>query len=228
MTNPSHCPTIAKRKPLRKQKLRLNHWSLILLAAFLGHSIYEYTTTGKVDWLTNVVQRIDTTVGGNATRPGPGSRQAAEAIETLGAERESIPNNVDITARVVGVTDGDTITVLEDGSQRHKIRLHGIDTPERGQPHYRQAKNALSELIAGATVGIRVVDTDRYGRTVGVIYHDKRNINLAMIQEGHAWWYRKYAQYDRQLQGAETEARKAQRGLWTQTDPIPPWEWRRP
>ena len=73
----------------------------------------------------------------------------------------------------------------------------------------------------------RVVDTDRYGRTVGVIYHDKRNINLVMIQEGHAWWYRKYAQYDRQLQGAEAEARDAKRGLWAEPDPIPPWEWRR-
>ncbi len=218
---------MAKRYSTRKRKLRSNRWSLILLAAFLGYSVYQYTTSGKVDWLTQVFQRIESTVGGYASRPAAGWRGAADAIEALGAQRESIPTTFDITARVVGVTDGDTVTVLEDGSQRHKIRLHGIDTPERGQPHYRQAKDALSNLIAGATVGIGVVDTDRYGRTVGVIYHDKRNINLAMVQDGHAWWYRKYAQYDRQLQGAEAEARDAKRGLWSQPDPIPPWDWRR-
>ena len=218
---------MAKRYSTRKRKLHSNRWSLILLAAFLGYSVYQYTTTGKVDWLTDVFQRIESTVGGYANRPEAGWRQAADAIETLGVKRESIPTTFDITARVVGVTDGDMVTVLEDGSQRHKIRLHGIDTPERGQPHYRQAKDALSGLIAGATVGIGVVDTDRYGRTVGVIYHDNRNINLAMVQDGHAWWYRKYAQYDRQLQGAEAEARDAKRGLWSQPDPIPPWDWRR-
>ncbi len=132
----SHCPTLAKLQPFRKRKQRSNRWSLILLAAFLGYSVYQCTTTGKVDWLTEVFQRIEATV--------------------------------------VGVTDGDTVTVLGDGSQRHKIRLHGSDTPERGQPHYRQAKDAPSGLIAGATVGI------------GVIYHNNQNINLARVRQGHA------------------------------------------
>ena len=72
-----------------------------------------------------------------------------------------------------------------------------------------------------------MVDTDRYGRTVGVIYHENQNINLVMVQHGHAWWYHKYAPYDRPLQAAESEAKGAQRGLWALPDPIPPWEWRR-
>jgi endonuclease YncB( thermonuclease family) len=218
---------MAKRYRFNKGNKRSSSLPWILLASFVGYSIYQYSTTGQVTWLTSTFNNVQSTVGGYATRPEAGWRQAADAIESLGAKRESVPKTFDITARVVGVTDGDTVTVLEDGSNKHKIRLHGIDTPERGQPHYRQAKDALADKIAGKAVGIGVVDTDRYGRTVGVIYFEGQNINVAMVREGHAWWYRKYAQYDRQLQDAESQAQSAGLGLWQQADPVPPWEWRR-
>lgn len=218
---------MAKPHKFRNRNKRSSRLPWILLAGFIGYSLYQYTTTGQVTWLTGVFDRVQTTVGGYATRPEAGWRQATDAIESLGAKRESVPETFDITARVVGVTDGDTVTVLEAGSNNRKIRLHGIDTPERGQPHYRQAKNALADMIAGETVGIGVVDTDRYGRTVGVIYFGGQNINVALVRDGHAWWYRQYAQYDRQLQAAEAQAKSAGLGLWQDTDPVPPWEWRR-
>lgn len=200
---------------------------LVLLALFLGYSLYQYATTGQVTWLTRVFQSAQTTVGGYAAWPEAGWRKAVDAIEALGTQRESAPTVFDLTGRVVSVADGDTVTVLDDAKTRHKIRLHGIDTPERGQPYYRQAKNALSDRIAGATVGIAVVDQDRYGRTVGVIYHEGKNINVVMVLNGVAWWYRQYAPYDAQLQTAEAEAKTALRGLWQQPDPVPPWDWRR-
>jgi len=218
---------MAKRYRFKMGNKRSSRLPWILLAGFVGYSLYQYTSTGQVTWITSAFDKVQSTVGGYATRPEAGWRQAADAIESLGAKRESVPKTFDITARVVGVTDGDTVTVLEGGSTNRKIRLHGIDTPERGQPHYRRAKNALADKIAGKTVGIGVVDTDRYGRTVGVIYFEGQNINVAMVRDGHAWWYRKYAQYDRQLQEAESQAQSANLGLWQQADPIPPWEWRR-
>ncbi len=198
-----------KRSPRRSGLL-----VILLLAA--GVSVYQYLTEGHVTWL-----------GEYATRPEAGWRKAANVIEDLGAAREAIPTNFDITGKVVRIVDGDTVHVFEGEGVQTKIRLHGIDTPERAQPYYRTARDALDEMIAGKQVGVQVIDTDRYGRTVGVIYLDGRNINLAMVQGGHAWWYRKYAKYDRALQEAEKEARAASRGLWADPDSVPPWEWRR-
>ena len=96
-----------------------------------------------------------------------------------------------LTGKVVGVTDGDTITVLVD---RHpiEVRLAEIDTPERGQPWANRAKQALSDKVFGQVVELQVVDTDRYGRTVAKVYRDDRDINREMVREGHAWVYRKY------------------------------------
>ena len=133
----------------------------------------------------------------------------------------------DFSAQVVGITDGDTLTVLKADRTQVKIRLNGIDAPESGQDYGSRAKQAASELAFGKDVTIRVVDKDRYGRTVAdVILPDGRSLNQEMVRQGMAWWYRRYAPSDRNLADLETEAKAAKRGLWSQADPIPPWDWR--
>jgi endonuclease YncB( thermonuclease family) len=133
----------------------------------------------------------------------------------------------DFSARVVSISDGDTLTVLRDHRQI-RVRLHGIDAPETGQDFGSRAKQLASSLAFGKTVTVRVRDTDRYGRTVAdVILPDGRSLNREMVREGMAWWYRRYAPDDAELARLESEAKAAKRGLWGQPNPIPPWSWRR-
>jgi micrococcal nuclease len=134
----------------------------------------------------------------------------------------------DYTARVVGISDGDTITVLTEQKTQVKIRLHGIDAPESGQPFGSKAKQAASDLAFGKTVTIKERDKDRYGRTVvEVILPDGRSMNREMVEQGMAWSYRQYAPGDVILNRAEISARKAQLGLWSEPKPIPTWDWRK-
>ena len=130
-------------------------------------------------------------------------------------------------ARVVAVVDGDTIEVLA-GRERRKIRLAGIDTPERGQPWAGQAKAALSARVFGRDVRINEVAVDRYGRTVGEVYADDVCVGCELVREGHAWVYRQFTQ-DRILLDLEAEARAEGRDLWAlpESQRVPPWEWRR-
>ncbi len=132
-----------------------------------------------------------------------------------------------LVGRVVGVHDGDTITVLTDGKKSSKIRLNGIDAPETKQPFGARAKEELSGLVFGKTVEVTVQATDRYGRTVGRVRIGDVDVNLAMVRAGMAWWYRAYARGDKALEAAEAEARASRRGLWSEKDPTPPWEWRK-
>jgi endonuclease YncB( thermonuclease family) len=133
----------------------------------------------------------------------------------------------DFSGRVVGVSDGDTIKVMH-GGKAEKIRLHGIDCPERNQAFGTRAKQFTSEMVFGKTVTIHVTDMDRYGRTVAdVIMPDGRVLNRELVTAGLAWWYRKYAPHDLALGRLEEEARTAKRGLWADPDPIPPWKWRK-
>ena len=105
---------------------------------------------------------------------------------------------------------------------------HGIDLPEEGQAYYRSANKALKKMVAGEMVRVIKQDVDRYGRLVGKIYlEDGTYVNLAMVKQGYAWWYEKYAPYEIKFRTAQAEARKAQLGLWEGSEPIPPWEWRR-
>jgi endonuclease YncB( thermonuclease family) len=98
----------------------------------------------------------------------------------------------DFTGRVVGVSDGDTLTVLLDGRTPVKVRLYGIDAAETGQDFGSRAKQAASDLAFGKTVTVRPRDTDRYGRTVAeVILPDGRSLNREMVRQGMAWWYRR-------------------------------------
>jgi micrococcal nuclease len=134
----------------------------------------------------------------------------------------------DFSARVVSISDGDTLTVLKADRTQVKIRLHGIDAPESGQDFGSRAKQAASDLAFGKTVTIRERAKDRYGRTVAeVILPDGRSLNHVMVGQGMAWWYRQYAPNDLELAGLETEAKAAHRGLWSQPGAVPPWCWRK-
>lgn len=132
----------------------------------------------------------------------------------------------DFTGTVIGVSDGDTITVLYQGYPE-KIRLQGIDCPEKAQAFGQRAKQFTSDLAFGRVVTVRGLEKrDRYGRILGeVILPDGRSLNHQLLQAGFAWWYRKYS-YDVQLEHMESEARKSRQGLWVNPNPIPPWEWR--
>jgi micrococcal nuclease len=134
----------------------------------------------------------------------------------------------DYAARVIGISDGDTITVLTAENRQVKVRLYGIDAPETGQDFGSRAKQAASELAFGNKVTIRFRDTDRYGRTVAeVILPDGRSMNREMVRRGMAWWYRQYAPRDTELARLEAQAKAEKMGLWSQPNPIPPWNWRK-
>jgi micrococcal nuclease len=131
------------------------------------------------------------------------------------------------TSPVVGVIDGDTIDILHKGKAQ-RIRLYGIDCPEKGQPFGKVAKWATSALVFGRTVTVQGHDKDRYKRLVAnVLLADETNVNQKLVKDGWCWWYRKYAPDDSVLKALEAEAREANRGLWIEPRPIPPWEWRK-
>jgi endonuclease YncB( thermonuclease family) len=130
------------------------------------------------------------------------------------------------TGKVVRISDGDTFHVLHDDQSTEKIRLYGIDCPERRQPFSQKAENYLSELIFGRTVRIIRKDTDRYGRTVAIVYVNKTNVNEALLRAGFAWHYTHHDNNPRWAM-LEQQAANAKRGLWADPHPTPPWEWRK-
>ena len=137
-----------------------------------------------------------------------------------------------ITGRVVGVADGDTLTVLDVSNVQHKIRLAGIDAPEKKQAFGNRSKESLSDLVFDRTVSIETGKRDRYRREVGKVLVNGRDANLVQVERGMAWFYREYQREqppnDRRLYEAAEDAAKAEkRGLWRDADPVPPWEFRR-
>ena len=132
-----------------------------------------------------------------------------------------------ISGRVVGITDGDTLTLLDAQHQQHTIRLAEIDAPERGQPWGNRATQTLSALVFGKTVSVQQTNTDRYGRVVGRIFAEGEDVNRAMVEQGAAWAYRRYLN-DQTLLATEALARQQRVGLWSMSDAqtVAPWEWR--
>ncbi len=128
------------------------------------------------------------------------------------------------TAVVVGVTDGDTIIVLRDGAET-RVRLEGVDAPERGQDFSGRAKQLTSDLVFGREVVVNVRGVDRYGRTVGRVYAGDNDVSVALVDAGLAWHYKQFSD-DLVLAAAESEAQVARRGLWVLHDPVPPWLFR--
>ena len=129
-------------------------------------------------------------------------------------------------AKVISIADGDTCTVLTANNEQVKIRLAGIDTPERSQAYGAKAKKALSDKIFGKTIEVKAQNKDRYGRTIADLYVGSRWINLELVAEGWAWHYKHYSK-DKKLAEAEIRARSSKKGLWRDKSPTPPWEYRR-
>lgn len=152
--------------------------------------------------------------------------QATQPRQTIPA-RQSQPQPL-LRGRVVGISDGDTLTLLTQNRQQVKIRLHGIDAPELRQAWGQRAKQVLSSLTFRQIVHVQETDQDRYGRIVGIVYRNQHSINEALIASGHAWVYRKYNK-NKRWNTLETEARKKRRGLWKlhPNQRIPPWDYRR-
>jgi endonuclease YncB( thermonuclease family) len=141
--------------------------------------------------------------------------------------RSAVKQRHVFTGEVVGVSDGDTITVLVNREAR-KVRLYGIDTPERKQAFGMKAKQFTSSLAFGKNVTVTVMNKDRYGRYVAIVrLDDGRILNRELVRHGYAWWYSSYAPKDKELQALEHEARLHKRELWSDPKPIAPWEFRR-
>jgi micrococcal nuclease len=127
---------------------------------------------------------------------------------------------------VVGITDGDTISVLRDG-RAVRVRLDGIDCRESGQDFGQRAKQFTLQLTFAKNVSVEVRDIDRYGRLVGRVFADRQDVSLAIVRAGFAWHYKQYSS-DPALAMAEVDARTRRAGLWSHANPIAPWEFRHP
>jgi len=147
-----------------------------------------------------------------------------------------------IEGLVTKISDGDTIQVTDKLGTKVKARFYGIDCPETeksnkktgriskpGQPFGTEAYNALQGKLERQRVRLDVMDIDRYGRVVSVVWVGNRNINKEMVAEGWAWAYRQYLDraHASEYIGAEEQARRSRLGLWVQSNPQPPWEFRR-
>jgi len=136
-----------------------------------------------------------------------------------------------VTGMVVGVADGDTITVLDADKVQHKIRLAGIDAPEKRQAFGNRSKESLSDLVFDKAVNVETEKRDRYGRQIGKVLVNGQDVNLVQVERGMAWFYRQYQREqspnDRRLyEAAEDAAKAGKRGLWRDSDPVPPWDFR--
>ncbi|UCG11532.1 MAG: thermonuclease family protein [Deltaproteobacteria bacterium] len=132
------------------------------------------------------------------------------------------------SGKVVGISDGDTIRVLRD--QEHvKIRLYGIDAPEKGQAYGKKAKQFTSKMVFGKVVEVEVMDHDRYGQTVALVAVNKQILNEELLKAGYAWVYYQYCQEMICHAWADYQfaAKLDKRGLWRDPAPIPPWEFGR-
>lgn len=130
------------------------------------------------------------------------------------------------SVRVVGISDGDTFTCINDDNLQLKIRINGIDAPEKKQAFGNKSKELLSSLIFGKRINIDVQSKDGYGRYIAYVYSPEgKDVALLMLHEGMAWHFTKYDN-NKVYSDAENVARKAKRGLWSESSPIAPWDFR--
>jgi len=129
-----------------------------------------------------------------------------------------------LQGRVVRVVDGDTVDV-QVGTQRVVVRLEGVDCPEGSQPWSSAARDSTARQTLDKTVTLRVKETDRYGRTVARVFVAGSDVSKQLLREGLAWHFKRYNK-DPDLAQLEIEARSAGRGLWSDANPVPPWQWR--
>lgn len=131
----------------------------------------------------------------------------------------------EFTARVIGVSEGDSITVKHE-RREVRIRLRGVDCPEKGQPYFKEARRFTTFMADGRDVLVKPLGKDGRGRTIAdVILPGGKSLNQELLQEGLAWWDRKNSS-DQAMKDLQDIAEAGKRGLWSQPKPIPPWEWK--
>jgi endonuclease YncB( thermonuclease family) len=190
------------------RRSRKTHSLLSIFTLLIGLSVFEYVEQGRVVWPSKLYYAARDIYGQMQSQQAP----AAEA---------------GMAGWVSKVADGDTFTLNAVGQAPRAVRLYGIDAPERDQAYGELATTALVAWIDGREVRVAVEDVDIYGRLVGTVFVNDSNINLAMVEQGHAWWYEQYARDAFELELAEQQARAARRGLWASGTAVEPWEWRR-
>lgn len=131
-----------------------------------------------------------------------------------------------ITGKVVRVKDGDTIVVLDSNKEQHTIRVADIDCPEKSQPYGKKAKWFVSDEVFGKIVKVDVTKKDRYGRSIGNVFYDGKNLSVELLKNGYAWHYKKYSK-NKFYQSLEDNARKNKIGLFKDPNAIPPYEYRK-
>lgn len=143
-------------------------------------------------------------------------------------KKEADAGEPGLRGRAVKIVDGDTFDLLLAEEKRTvRIRLHGMDCPERGMDFGKAATQTLGELMQDQRLRVVAIDSDRYGRVVGDVYTDAGTwVNLELVKRGMAWHYTAYSA-DQRLADAEREARAARIGLWSRPQPVAPWDWRK-
>lgn len=165
--------------------------------------------------------------GGGAS--GGGSRGQSSAydggLEIIPAQPQANPSQGTV---IVGVTDGDTVRATIEG-QEVKIRLYGIDAPESGQAFGKASHQALKQITTGRKISIKVLDRDRYGRLVALVFADGSNVNEAMVASGYAWVYPQYCKqsFCGEWKQDQSKAQANRKGIWQEGNPTPPWDWRK-
>ncbi|HEY9342884.1 MAG TPA: thermonuclease family protein [Hanamia sp.] len=134
--------------------------------------------------------------------------------------------NKTFTGKVIKIVDGDTFDVLTNNNLTIRIRMNGIDCPERRQDYYQVCKDALAQFIFGKNVQLTTHGKDRYHRTIADVFYKNENINVSMIENGFAWHYKKYSS-DEKMAKAEQNARIKKIGLWKMKEAIAPWDFRK-
>lgn len=147
-----------------------------------------------------------------------------EPVEVAVMQRQVAKTRVD-SIKVIGISDGDTVEVIDSNFQTSKVRLAHIDCPERYQPFSTAAKKFTSDFCYMKHGTLEVTGTDRYGRLIGIVRIEERELNLALVQNGLAWHFKKYSK-DQQYAEAETLARSLKKGLWADANPVAPWDYR--
>lgn len=165
----------------------------------------------------------------SACLPTPNS---SNTTQTSKPKTPDLSYECKIQGKVVKVVDGDTAYVLDATNTQHKIRFAGMDAPERGQAYGKKATNTLKGWIAAKQVCVDYEKTDRWQRKIGTIVYQNKNINLAMVQAGYGWHYKKYqreqtAAERKAFAQAEQQARNAKLGLWADPHAQAPWEYRK-
>lgn len=134
--------------------------------------------------------------------------------------------------QVLKVSDGDTISIQKVDNGKFvgeilKIRMYGMDAPEKSQDYGPESRQALEKLVAGKTLSIEIKNKDRYGRTVAIVYANGKNVNEEMVRTGNAWWYQEYAKKDTQFEEYQKNAMKKKLGLFSRKGYIEPWVYRK-